>query len=583
MDRWQRLATPFAMLVVLTLLVSSCGPTAEPAKPAAPAETAKPADAKPAATTAAQAPKPTEPAKPAEQAPAAKPTEGPSSTAAAAAPRSGGTLVIAQQADLETADPQGGVGVAVYPVYALFEPMMDFDEQMQFFPLLATNWEQLDPTHLRVKLRQGVTYHSGNPFNADAVQQSFERFARPGVPGRAYALLRMVKGVQKVNDYEVIVETDGPFTPLKTHLSHIAAVLIDPDQAAKAGAEYGMNPTGTGPFKFTSWQRGNQFVVEKNPNYWQQGKPYLDRVIYRIIPDANARLLAFEKGEVDMALNIPPQEVKRLKNDPNVNLREINITRSVYMGVNYKREPFDNPNVRQALNYAVDKTAIVSAIQEDTVDLASIPYPKHVPGSGEGKVKVYEYDPARAKQMLDETGWMPGPDGIRQKDGKKMEFKLSYPQGTIPNGKETAEVIQQNLQSVGVGVALEALDAPTHFSGLQGREFEGFLAAVAAVNGDVHYIFTNQWTCGGLWNGGSYCNPKVDQLVEEAQRQTDEQQRFAKYIEAQQILAEDSAMVSLFHMKWYIGLKNYVKGVTISPTEHILVTEANLAEGAPRR
>ena len=322
----------------------------------------------------------------------------------------------------------------------------------------------------------------------------------------------MVKGVQKVNDYEVIIETDGPFTPLKTHLSHIAAPLIDPAEADKLGTEYGMKPSGTGPFKFVSWQRNNQFVVEKNPNYFQQGKPYLDKITYRIIPDANARMLALEKGEVDVALTIPPQEVKRLRNDPNIDLREVNITRSVYLAMNYKREPFNDPKIRQAINYAVDKDAIVVALQEGTVAPATIPYPKHVPGSAEGQVRAYDFDPARAKQMLDETGWMPGSDGIRQKGGQKLTFKLSYPQGTIPNGKETAEAIQQNLQAVGVGMTIEALDAPAHFSAMQGRELEGYLAAIAAVNGDLHYVFTNQWTCKGIWNGGNYCNEQVDKL-----------------------------------------------------------------------
>ena len=566
MNRFRRLQVPLVLLVAVSLLVSACSPAGAPPEPAKPAATAKPAE--PA--------KPTDAAKPAEAAtPATKP--------AAGTPRSGGSLVIAQQGDLETADPQGGVGVAVYPIYAMFEPFMDFDEQMQFFPLLATSWEQVDDSHLRVKLREGVTFHSGAPLNADAVRQSFERFAKPGVPGRAYALLRMVKGVQKVNDYEVIIETDGPFTPLKTHLSHIAAHLIDPAEADKLGTEYGMKPSGTGPFKFVSWQRNNQFVVEKNPNYFQQGKPYLDKVTYRIIPDANARMLALEKGEVDVALTIPPQEVKRLRNDPNIDLREVNITRSVYLALNYKREPFNDPKIRQAINYAVDKDAIVVALQDDTVAPATIPYPKHVPGSAEGQVRAYGFDPARAKQMLDEAGWMPGSDGIRQKGDQKLTFKLSYPQGVIPNGKETAEAIQQNLQAVGVGMTIEALDAPAHFSAMQGRELEGYLAAIAAVNGDLHYVFTNQWTCKGLWNGGNYCNDQVDKLVDEAQRQRDDKDRFAKYVEAQKILAEDSAMVSLFHMRWYIGVRKYVKDLLVSPTEHILVTNTWLDEGAPKR
>jgi peptide/nickel transport system substrate-binding protein len=554
--RYRWLVVTSVLLVVSVLVFSSCSPMAVPTQ--APSA---------AVTEVAEA----------TEAPAAS-TEAP-----VAGPRRGGTLVIALQGSPATMDPQGGTGIPMYMIYQTFELLMDRDENWDYMPLLATSWEWDDASHLRVKLRQGVTFHSGDPFNAEAVQKSVERFQEPGAPGRAYALLQPLKKVDVVNDYEIVIETDGPFTPLNTHLAHVAASIIDAPQAARLGTEYGSDPSGTGPFRFVSWERDNQIVQERNPDYWDEGLPYLDKVIWRIMPDANTRVLALEAGEVDMALMIPPHEVERLRNDPNIKVIETPITRSVYMMVSYKKKPFDELKIRQALNYAVDRATIVDVIQEGTVDLATIPYPKNVPGSAEGMVKVYEYDPAKAQQLLDEAGWTVGSDGIREKDGEKLTLRLAYPEGIVPNGKETVEVIQQNLHDVGIDVTIDVETWPAFWSALQGREHEASVVGIAAVNGDPHYIFTNQWTCDGLWNDSAYCNSEVDQLVADAQRVVDEEERLAKYVEAQQILAEEAAAVPLFHMKWYTGLRNYVQDVMIAPSEHILLRKAWLTEDAPER
>ncbi|MFW6293649.1 MAG: ABC transporter substrate-binding protein, partial [Spirochaetota bacterium] len=287
----------------------------------------------------------------------------------------GDTLTIAIGAEPESLDP---VKMTSAPAATVGEHVVErliyMEEDGSLIPMLATSWSaNSDSTVWTFEIRQGVEFHDGEPLNAEAVRLNLARFIDPDV-GAAYRfLLGSVEEIRATGEYTLELRLSEPFAPILAHLSHSFIGIVSPRQIADLAATDTFEiPVGTGPYSMTSWSRGDSITLVRNDDYWGS-TPQIPNILIRFIPEESARIVALETGEADAIMAVPPQDVDRLEQNPDIEVVEEVTVRTIYIGFNNEKAPFDDPLVRRALNYAVDKQAIVDSIFEGNAVVADAP------------------------------------------------------------------------------------------------------------------------------------------------------------------------------------------------------------------
>ncbi len=467
--------------------------------------------------------------------------------------------------------------IAEWPI---FDSLVELDEKLGVKPLLAESWEvSRDGLTYTFKLKKGVKWHDGKPFTARDVAFTFYSVLDPKVttPHRGYfdALVGFPELTNKDNPKKPEELAQKPIEIIDDHTIRFRlrypygaflAVLVNP----RAGiipehllkgvdlntAEYNRKPIGTGPFKFVEWKRGERIVLEANPDY-HAGRPALDRLIYRVIPDTVVLLQELRAGGVDFIDRPPLTEVGRLKQTPGLKVLTTDNTSYTYFGYRQDLAPFDDLRVRRALYHAVDITAIVREVLQGYGVVSNGQFP---PGSWafDPSVKPYPYDPNRAKALLAEAGWKPGPDGVLTKDGKRLSFSLRHDQAD-QTVKDTAIIIQEFLKKVGVEATIEPLDWPTFVKKLFASEFEGIVVGWTNFHDPDPFAYSiwhsGQWKAR---NFAHYKDPRADAALEAARRAADQAERKRHYAEFSKILMEDAPYVFLyFPQQVYVTRQSY--------------------------
>jgi peptide/nickel transport system substrate-binding protein len=476
------------------------------------------------------------------------------------------TLVVAMTAsdipllDTGLAQGQGYEGLRfvanqLYDGLTKFD-LTDGDAIPQIEPDLAEKWEaNADLTSWTFTLRQGVTFHDGTPWNADAAIYNLERYVDtgtdhfyPDLAAQGGLSVSGIKSFSKIDDTTIQIDTNGPWSYLPVDLATV--YFASPTALEKLGNEkFGEAPVGTGPFKFDSVVRGQQLTMLANPDYWN-GKPSVDKVILRPIPDATARVAALRSGEVNWIEVPPPDDVSSLESEDYQVLTNSydHIWPWVY---NTTKPPFDDPAVRTALNWAIDRDSLVSNILQDTAEPALGYAPKANTAYREEN-DVYGYDPDKAKQMLADAGY---PDGFT--------MTLSYPTSgsgnMIPGPMNTA--LQADLAKVGVKVELK----PIEWAAMLTDYFAGKIPDDAnAINISLSFQQEGFWS---MWfasdstiNAGKYSNPEVDALLAQAKTVLDPAARSDIYAQVAAILGEDSPWLNVVNDRNPRVLASNVKG-----------------------
>jgi peptide/nickel transport system substrate-binding protein len=467
--------------------------------------------------------------------------------------------------------------IAEWPI---FDSLVELDEKLGVKPLLAESWEvSRDGLTYTFKLKKGVKWHDGKPFTARDVAFTFYSVLDPKVttPHRGYfdALVGFPELTNKDNPKKPEELAQKPIEVLDDHTIRFRlrypygaflAVLVNP----RAGivpehllkgvdlntAEYNRKPIGTGPFKFVEWKRGERLVLEANADY-HAGRPALDRLIYRVIPDAVVLLQELRAGGVDFIERPPLTEVGRLKQTPGLKVLTADNTLYTYFGFRQDVAPFDDIRVRRALYHAIDIPAIVREVLQGYGTVSNGQFP---PGSWafDPSVKPYAYDPNRAKALLAEAGWKPGPDGVLTKDGKRLSFSLRHDQAD-QTVKDTTIIIQEFLKKVGVEATIEPLDWPTFVKKLFASEFEGIVVGWTNFHDPDPFAYSiwhsGQWKAR---NFAHYKNPRADAALEAARRTADQAERKKHYAEFSKILMEDAPYVFLyFQQQVYVTRQAY--------------------------
>ena len=375
---------------------------------------------------------------------------------AQAIPRTAGTIVVGLVAEPVALDPPQVTDLNSNRVgRRIVETLVTFpEESTQIVPGLAEAWTvSKDGLQYTFKLRRGIKFHDGTPLNAAAVKFSIERQINPDHPAAklgkypfANFFFGNVKAVEVLSDERVAFLLKEPRASFLAVLTAGAASIVSPTAVMKWGPDYPSHPVGTGPLKFVSWDRGQRVVLEKNSEYWKYAVK-VDRVIYRPIVEDQARLTELLTGSLDMIVGVPPDFVAELEKNDKVTLLKQVGAHVWYLGINNQKKPFDDKRVRQALNYAVNKEAIVRDVLKGTGAVSRGPV---LPGTwaADATLKAFPYDPAKAKKLLAEAGY---PNGFATtiwvpESGSGM-------QSPVP----MVTVMQSNLRAVGINANLQTI------------------------------------------------------------------------------------------------------------------------------
>ena len=488
----------------------------------------------------------------------------------------GGTLVVGAGNDPGQFNPgittAGGAHLVTGNIY---NGLLMLDEAFNPQPDLAESWSvSPDGTTYTFNLARGVTWHDGQPFTSADVKFTFEEILVKSHP-RTRSLETVLVGVDTPDDATVILRFNQPYGPLLQRLDVVDAPILP--RHIYAGTDVQSNPAnnqpiGTGPFKFAEYARGDRVRLVRNERYFKPGLPYLDELVFRIIPQATTATLAFEQGEVDYLISVPGPDMARLQRMPGVTIASTSAGSGgsncqdtlVY---NLRRAPLSTLEVRQAFAHAIDRRQILDEVRFGQGRVAISPISSALGWAHNPNVPRYAFDPALANELLDQAGYPLLAGGSR--------FSLTFPHPT--SFARQAEVIRLNLAAVGVDVALQALEVNAANEATYVRaDFD--IGYGSYCNGpDPEIGVTRAYVTSNIKpipfaNGAAYSNPRVDELFVQAASTLDRGQRATLYGEIQDILVREVPY-------WWLTESDQVRAIR-SDYRDLAIWSGNLAERA---
>jgi ABC-type transport system substrate-binding protein len=478
------------------------------------------------------------------------------------------TLTIASGTDVENLNIHLVTASPSYSVLEhIYETLFYMNPEGELEPLLAESMEPGDGNTFIVRLRQGISFTDGTPFNADTVKANLDWVLNPdnGAPFRF--LIVNIEEVAVIDEHTVELRLDGPFAPLGAHLSHGALAMMSPALLEQGPEFMAENAAGTGPYMLESWRRDEAVTLRRNPDYWGD-QPAIETVVFRVIREDGARLVEIEAGTVDVAVRVPPAEAARLEADPNINVITTPGLRTIYIFFNVTEEPFTDVRVRQAVNYAVDVEAIVRDLFDGAARVSDAPFAP--PIFGYSAQEPYARDLERARQLLDEAGIAQG-----------TRVVLYHPTGRYIQDALVADAVRAQLREVGLDVELRTLEWPQYVPHVRRTQPENDIQfamlgwGVPTVDADyaLFALFHSTEHPPGF-NGAFYSNPRVDQLLDEARTNPDADARLRAYDEAIRIIWEDAPWLFLYSEVQITAIRTNVNGFIVHPDESLIATEA---------
>jgi ABC-type transport system substrate-binding protein len=497
------------------------------------------------------------------------------STAAAVEPQRGGTLVFGRGGDSVGLDPASRTdGESFNVTDHIFDSLVAFKPgTTEVVASLATKWDvAADGLTYTFSLRPNVKFHDGTPVDADAVIFSFKRQMDPQHPAYAFAspysylsamgLDKLIKDVVKVDDHTVKFTLTKPSAPFLATLGMQAFAIVSPTAVMKSKQDFARNPVGSGPFKFVRWEKNQKIVLAANPDYWE-GKPYIDTLIFRAIPDNDTRLQEMMAGNLHVMDNPNNNHIKTLEQrlGKQVKFAKLPGLNVGYLAMNQEKKPFDNLKVRQAIAHAINKLAIVDSVYAGNAQVAKNPMPPTLWGYNDA-VKDYDYDPAKAKRLLKEAGY---PNGF-ETDLWAMPVARPY----MPDGRKVAEAIQGDLAKIGITVKIVSYDWGTYLKRTSEGDHDMALLGWTGDIGDpdnfLYVLLDKDNAVKPAQNICFYKSDKLHDLLAKAQVETDQKKREALYKEAQVVIHADAPMVPLAHSVDIVPLKPVVENFIMDPT-----------------
>jgi peptide/nickel transport system substrate-binding protein len=516
-------------------------------------------------------------------APATQSSGGTQAGSSAAVPKGGGTLTRAITSEPAQIDPQGAPnsGLNVVLPY-LFDTLVVRDTDNKLLPLLAESWDAApDGKAITMKLKAGVTFSDGSPLDAEAVRFTFQRFKETGTKSPIYGGVQQIDGITVVDPLTVRFTFKEPAANFWGTISMPYAGIIS-YKSAKSVAETGKgNLVGTGPFTLGEWKAGQSITLQRNLAYnWgatvtqNRAAPYLDSIVFKVIPDATTQLAALQAGEVDAIFINEPDHRAKLQKDPSVRLEDTVLNSMIYLGFNCRKAPFTDVRVRQALSYAVNKQDIVNIALGGIGMVASAPLPPTLPGY-DPSLKSYElgYDPQKAQALLKEAGFARDANGVWAREGQPLKGVL-VTSNRAPNDS-IAALLQSELKAIGVPVEIQQLDSKAVMDATTAGSFDLLLWRYDWNDADALNIYLGSDRIGST-NRVAYSNPEVDKLLAQGARELDDAKRQQLYVQAQQMILQDAPWQPLYVPLDVLAINKRVDGVRIGYMGRMLVNDARL-------
>ncbi|MGK9202778.1 ABC transporter substrate-binding protein [Sinorhizobium meliloti] len=492
---------------------------------------------------------------------------------AAAAPAAAQTppdvLVVGQIAEPQSLDPHTVTATNDFRILVnVYDGLVRFkDGTLEVEPALAESWKISDDGKTYTfKLRQGVKFHDGSDFDAEAVKFNFDRMLKKDHPFYDTGPFPLsfnfasVEAVNVLDEYTVEFRLSEAFAPFLSNLAYPTGLIVSPAAVEKHGKEYGRSPSGTGPFKFVEWLSNQRVVVERNPDYWD-GAAKLQAVVFRPITDANTRVAEMMAGGIDVMVEVPPDNLATFEQDANFAVAEQAGPHVWFAILNTKEGPFADKRVRQAANYAVNKQTLVDDVLQGTATVAAGPIPPAF-NWVEGSVEPYAHDPEKAKALLAEAGV----------ENPQVTFYVTEGGSGMLDPITMGAAIQADLQAVGFKVKIETYEWNTFLGRVNpGLEGKADMAEMAWMTNDpdtVPYLTlrTDAIPDKGGFNSGYYSNPQLDELLEKARRSTDQGERGKLYGEVQSIVHDDAPWLFVANWKQNAVTTAAVKGFKLQPS-----------------
>lgn len=497
-------------VVVVFAALTACAPSATPVPTAIPA---KPPSAQPT------------------QPPATQPTQPP----AAGQPKRNPELVVALDGDLYSTDPQkGGIIAATNYNVTIAEPLVIMGKDGVEGWLLESFKAAPDGTYTW-KVRQGIKFSDGTPLNAEAVKFSIERTMDKKNEFEYQAYFVNTTGMKVIDEYTLEVKNKAYDVEFMERMINVS--IVSPTAVQKLGDDFKNKPVGSGPYLFESYTKGERIVLKRNENYWRKGEPYFDRLVFRIIPEESVREVELEAGTVHIAMNMSTQFGAAKK----AGLPVITTPALGQQMIYFNLKNISDVNVRKAVSYAIDREAIAKNVFGGISEVGSYPMPKAV-WAYDPKFEIYKYDVAKAKQLLDQAGWVPGSDGIRAKGGVKLSWDM--PTSSIPSRTQASESIAGMLRAIGIEAKLRTMDNLTHTTIVRKGEFDIAYWEWAGSSSDP-------WSySGGLhskyaWNPSQWGDPNLDVYLDKALVSLDRTERKNLYDQWFTAIMNDARLVSI--------------------------------------
>lgn len=488
------------------------------------------------------------------------------------------TLTIGRAGDVSDMNPfRQANNLTSEVTYQIHEGLMRYGSDLELVPVLARDWELLeDGRTWRFHLQQGVTFHTGNPFNAEVAKWNFETMLNPEAPGIAAGLLTAFESLEVVDEYTLDVTLDAPNQIFLNILGAALFMIVDMEHYMSVGeANYGQQPSGTGAFRFVSWEPGERVVIERNADYWGPVGAEVDRVVFQAIPDESARVLALLTGEIDMAFTVPADQMGLVERASGMQVFRTPTLRTLFLESNTKH-PRLTDAVRDAIAHAIDREQISTVIGENGV-----------PAYGHGPrqtIGFYDHslphDPEAAMALLEGDGWTMGNDGIRSRDGERLTLNV-LTRGITAGEIDSLQVVQLQLRRVGIEMTIERVDTAAFRAALDTGalrwtneglppETEMWTTASGIRTGEVSYLMNRPMCFQTVRNWYAItCTPEYDEAFAITQSPAPLEERLAAYEVMGELTREFMHRHPLFHVQSNIGATDRLEGFVVDPQDSL--------------
>ncbi|MCW2241203.1 ABC transporter substrate-binding protein [Azospirillum canadense] len=484
-------------------------------------------------------------------------------------------LVVGQIAEPASLDPAVSTATNDFRILVnLYEGLVRYKPgTLEVEPALAERWTVSDDgLTYRFTLRDGVTFHDGTPFDAQAVKFNFDRLldkTHPAADTGPFPLaffFSAIDRVEAVDPRTVRITLKEPFAPFLSNLAYPTGLMVSPTAVMKERKGFGRQPVGTGPFRFVEWQASRRVVIERNPGYW--GPPAtLRSVIFRPVTDPNTRAMEMLAGGLDVMVEVPADALSQFRDEDGFRVYEQAGPHLWFLILNTRHGPLKDRRVRQAVNHAIDKRAIADSILQGTAIPARGPVAPAFDWAADPAIQGYPYDPDRARALLKEAG----------AEGASLAFLVAEGGSGMLDPVAMGTAIQANLAAVGLKVTIQTYEWNSYLARVNGGLSDtADMAEMAWMTNDpdtLPYLTLRSDALPekGGFNSGYYANPALDHLLEQARRSNDRSERGDLYRRAEWIVVEDAPWAFVAHWKQNAVTTAAVRGFALQPSFFLLL------------